>query len=376
MMMNTPTILSFITVVFLASLARKKHTSGSPKKDEKNKNGKWILGVDVGGSSVKFVVMDGSSNTYSAGSILTKFSVPLISKTPSPEQLVAQIRETAIGTVPGAMRSLRAIGVCIPGRVENHAVSTVSNLGWKNNEDRPVRLGQMISDAFGCDRVLVENDAKTALLGEMWVSEASSLRSTNSGSNNVVMITFGTGIGGAVAVQGKILKGATGMLGEFGHSIIQCYHNLNNLEGVTYRRSSTTGVEGIVEDYCSSRGIRESWDRFNAAAATTTIIPFPGVDEVLRRAEMASSSPSLSGETNEEEETMTKKCVTVANFTLACVGALMVNVARYYDPSLVILAGGFVENGEWFRKRVESETDERFWSIGRRNFQIVRNGRC
>jgi glucokinase len=157
------------------------------------------VGVDVGGTKVAAGVVD------EAGTVL------------------AQVRRDSAPTVPGvaekaiieAVRELadehpvEAVGVGAAGLVDEtrSIVRFAPNLGWR---EQPLRA--QVEAATGLP-VVVENDANAAAWGEYRFGAAR-------GRNDVVTVTVGTGIGGALVLEGRLYRGRFGLAGEVGHVVL------------------------------------------------------------------------------------------------------------------------------------------------------------
>merc|ERR1719329_225204 len=111
-------------------------------------------------------------------------------------------------------------------------VATANLRGWVK-----VPITKLVAKEMEMDesRVVLERDANTALLAEVWVGAAR-------GRENVVMLTLGTGVGGAILSDGRLLRGSTGAAGELGHQILIP-------DGRSY---GSAGVGGILEAYASA----------------------------------------------------------------------------------------------------------------------------
>lgn len=157
-----------------------------------------FLGIDLGGSSVKAAVLDQNGN------ILARRTLDF---QPAQERnwaetvgrLVREIREELAGSTlhvalsaPGLASSNGRSIAYMPGRLEG-----LEGLDWTDYLEAP-------------HEVPVLNDAHAALLGERWIGAAMGLR-------NVVMLTLGTGVGGAAIVDGQLLRGQIGRAGHLGH---------------------------------------------------------------------------------------------------------------------------------------------------------------
>ncbi|CAJ1335356.1 unnamed protein product [Effrenium voratum] len=130
----------------------------------------------------------------------------------TPAVIVCRIRSFAVlRSIDCALQDLRALGVCAPGLLDARrgVVSAAANLrGW-----REVPLVKLLAEEMQWEqsRVTLENDANTALLAEAWTGAAA-------GKKHIVLLTIGTGIGGAIMCDGQLLRGSKGQAGEIGLS--------------------------------------------------------------------------------------------------------------------------------------------------------------
>src|ERR1700691_1038975 len=189
----------------------------------------FSIGVDLGGTNLRIAAVS------SAGQLLEK--VTLGTK-------VALGRDHVINEMCDAIQRLSAkykeagkllgAGIGIPGIIDMQTgmLRKSANLpGW---EDYPVRAE--IERRLGA-RVILENDANVAALGEQWLGAAR-------GVPNMAVVTLGTGIGGGIVLGGKIWHGMTGMSGEFGHMTLEP-------EGYP----CGCGSHGCAEQYASASAI-------------------------------------------------------------------------------------------------------------------------
>lgn len=158
--------------------------------------GGYVLGIDVGVTNVKAVCIDAMPQP---GPYLI-YERPTYADRPDWPSGVAELIKT-IETING---SARGVGLAAPGIAHPDGthiawmqgrLAEVQDLNWSEFLKRPVP---------------VLNDAQAALLGEAWVGAAR-------GSANVMLLTLGTGVGGALMVDGKLLKGSSGRAGHLGH---------------------------------------------------------------------------------------------------------------------------------------------------------------
>lgn len=165
---------------------------------------KYVFGVDIGGTTIKFGLFT------EAGALIEKFAIDtdisdegtkLLPDTA--KAILAKLEERALSII-----DVVGVGVGVPGPVDNHGVVLVGvNINWPN----PVSVKEILSHLLGVP-VHVTNDANIAALGEMWLGAAK-------GARNAIMYTLGTGVGGGIIVDGKVINGTNGAGGEIGHIV-------------------------------------------------------------------------------------------------------------------------------------------------------------
>lgn len=156
------------------------------------------LGVDLGGTNIKAALVEEN------GQILQERSVP--TRLPRPaeaicDDIAALCRELAAGQPVGG------IGVGCPGTVDGGVIRYSNNLDWHD-----FAMGPYLSAATGLP-VRLANDANAAALGE-------ALAGCAKGAQSAVILTLGTGVGGGVVLNGRLLTGYTGAAAEPGHMVI------------------------------------------------------------------------------------------------------------------------------------------------------------
>ena len=191
---------------------------------------KYGFGVDLGGTTVKIGFFETS------GALLDKWEIKTNTAN-NGESIIADIAASVLDKLAKdgiAKEEVQGIGIDVPGPVSDMSyVSRCVNLGWADKN-----VAKELSEATGIANVKVCNDANAAALGEMWQGGAK-------GSKNVVVVTLGTGVGGGVIVDGKVVEGAHGAGGEIGHFTV----NFDEEE------ACNCGLHGCLEQYCSATGV-------------------------------------------------------------------------------------------------------------------------
>ena len=190
---------------------------------------KYCFGVDIGGTTVKLGLFS------EAGAIVEKWEI--VTRT---ENEGAAILPDVAEAINGKLEQhgiekeqVLGIGVGVPAPVTvDGIVNGSANLGWKyKNAKKELEELTGLTAEFG-------NDANVAALGEMW-------KGGGVGYRNMIMVTLGTGVGGGIIINGKILTGENGAGGEIGHMCV-------NLEETD---TCGCGGHGCLEQYASATGI-------------------------------------------------------------------------------------------------------------------------
>ena len=191
---------------------------------------KYIYGVDLGGTTVKLGLFNENSE------LMEKWEIPTV-KANNGEQILPDIAKAIKGSMKKNSISdndVIGVGIGVPGPVdEKGVIYKAANLGWG-----VFSVKETLSNLLGGINVEAGNDANVAALGEMW-------KGGGQGYSNMVAVTLGTGVGGGIIVNGKILTGATGAGGEIGH--IHVEDNEDSTCGC--------GNKGCLEQYSSATGV-------------------------------------------------------------------------------------------------------------------------
>lgn len=167
---------------------------------------KKLLGIDLGGTSIKFGILTLDGQVQEKWAIETniledgKHIVPdIVSSIKHRLELYNLTKEDFVG-----------IGMGSPGAVDRNlkTVTGAFNLNWAATQE----VGTIIEAELGIP-FAIDNDANVAALGERWVG---------AGNNNpdVVFVTLGTGVGGGIIADGNLIHGVAGAGGEIGHIIV------------------------------------------------------------------------------------------------------------------------------------------------------------
>ena len=164
----------------------------------------YAFGIDLGGTTAKIGLFK------TTGELLEKWEVPTDTSNAG-EHILKNLAAAVQGKMQEkglAAEQVEGVGVGVPGPVLDSRIVPIicANLGGWGKHNVAEELGDML----GGIKVLVGNDANVAALGEIWMGAAKGCRSA-------VMVTLGTGVGGGVIVNGKVIDGTHGAGGEIGH---------------------------------------------------------------------------------------------------------------------------------------------------------------
>jgi glucokinase len=166
--------------------------------------GPYSIGVDLGGTNLRVAAMDAN------GQILRRVSIPATFDA-GPRKVVDDIVDSIkqLRTQTGG-DGLRGVGIGVPGFIDIEAGVVMGSSNLPGFQGFPVRdeIQQRLEIP-----IILENDANAAALGEMWMGAGKNVK-------DLILLTLGTGIGGGIVMDGKILHGSHGMAGEFGHMTV------------------------------------------------------------------------------------------------------------------------------------------------------------
>ncbi len=190
---------------------------------------KYVFGVDIGGTTVKLGYFD------TAGNLLDKWEITTRKEDQGSNILpdVAASIEKKIKDAGIQREDIIGVGVGAPGPIDNDGVVyKAANLGWG-----VFSIKETLEDILRLP-VMAGNDANVAALGEMW-------KGGGQGYKDLVVVTLGTGVGGGIIVNGKMLTGVRGAGGEIGH--IHVENDEQDCCGC--------GNKGCLEQYASATGV-------------------------------------------------------------------------------------------------------------------------
>ena len=265
----------------------------------------YCFGVDIGGTTVKMGLFEGDGNLIDKWEIKTVVANGGEAILPDvAESIAAKIKEHNVDK-----DQVVGVGVGVPAPVINDGiVKKTANLGW-GYKNVSAEL-----EALTGFKVKVANDANAAALGEMW-------KGGGRGNKNVVMVTLGTGVGGGVILNEKILTGTNGAGGEIGHLTME----------PDEEESCGCGKKGCLEQYASATGIARLARRTLAATDKVTVLNAETV-----------TAKDVFDAVKAGDEVAIEVAVKFGKY----LGYGLSSVAAIVDPEIFVIGGGVSKAGE------------------------------
>ena len=267
---------------------------------------KYGFGVDLGGTTVKIAYFDEN------GTMLAKWEIPTVTEGGGKQilpDIAASIRQyIAQKSIDPA--DIIGVGIGVPGPVNGKGVvNKCINLGWG-----VFNIAEDLSKLVGFP-VKAGNDANVAALGEYW-------KGGGKGCDNMVFVTLGTGVGGGIVIEGKLLHGTHGSAAEIGHMVISREE----------AEACNCGKHGCVEQFCSATGIV----RLATRALTST-----DADSKLRRC-----VPLTCKDIFDWGKAGDPLAMQILDQYYAYMGEFLADVCNVIDPEAVVLGGGVSKAGQ------------------------------
>lgn len=271
---------------------------------------RFILGIDLGGTHVKGLVVDEWGRVHAEDTRPTEDGAAGAWRD--------NVRRVAAG-LQGRFPTIAVAGLCAPGlasRDEKMIVSMPGRLRGLEGLDWSGELGLP---------TVVLNDAHAALLGEVWLGAAR-------GGTNVLMVTLGTGVGGAAMVDGRLLRGHLGRAGHVGHLSLD-----------PAGQPDIVRTPGSLEDAIGDCTVgQRSGGRF---ATTRELVAAVIAGDEAARAVWERSTGAL--------------------------GAALAGLINVLDPQMIVLGGGIAAAGEVLFRPLAVALDRMEWRLGATGVALV-----
>ena len=268
---------------------------------------KHYFGIDVGGTFIKGAIITED------GRIVVKSKIPTEHQKGGDAAVmnIKALCEDLLKEAKMSFDGITAIGMGVPGIIDSEAgvVILTENLGWQNFE-----MAKKMEEATGL-KTKIANDANAAALGEMKFGFGGAYR-------NIIMLTLGTGVGGGIIVDGKIVDGNRGAGAELGHSVI-----------VLGGEPCTCGRRGCLEAYASATAIIRDTKRAMTAHADSMLWEIGSIDAV-------------NGKTAFDYYGKDEYARAVVDSYIEHLACGITNFANIFRPEAIVLGGGVCAQGD------------------------------
>lgn len=282
----------------------------------------YAIGVDVGGTKINAGIIDAQGNvlvTHSLATLAAEKNVPERIGL-AVEGVIAEFCQADANSQDSDAVRLRGIGVGTAGQVDWDAGSIrFSSELIPGYGGTPLR--QLLQEHFGLP-VWVDNDVNVLALTERTLGAGRGVR-------HLLCLALGTGVGGAVVIDGKLVHGAWGGAGELGHMSV----DFNGLLCVC-------GSRGCLEQYASGTGIAKRM----AAKLSSLGMPEPDIDARTAISRWQAGDPAASA---------------VMYETFSALGSAIASLIHTFNPEVIVLGGGVAEAGEVLLDEVRKEVARR-----------------
>lgn len=294
----------------------------------------YVVGIDIGGQSVKMGVVD------SNGGILAQSVIKASASTDAAEviaEIAASVKELIAKS--GKEGEIRGIGVGAPnGNYYTGTIACAPNLPWAKSTE--VRFSKMLTESLGGIPVSLTNDANAAAVGEMTYGVAKGLR-------HFIMITLGTGVGSGIVIDGKVVYGADGFAGELGHT---CAVRENG-------RPCACGLSGCLEAYCSAIGLARTAREWLEASDEPSML--------RDCAEITSKDVFDAAKAGD------KLAIRVFDYTGDILGRSLADFVHFSAPQAIVLFGGLARAKEFLYEPVLNSMNAHLLKIWKNKVKLL-----
>ena len=290
------------------------------------------IGVDVGGTSVKLGMFTRTGN------LIKKWEIPTDRENNCANVLpdvAASIRKT-LEEEGFTLEDLVGVGLGVPGPVQPTGyVEVCVNLHWRDRYP-----GRELSELLDGVRVEAGNDANVAALGEAW-------KGGGGGADDAVLFTLGTGVGGGVIVDGKIITGKHGLGGELGHMHVRDEET----------EFCNCGGRGCLEQVASATGIVREAKR---------ILKKSDADSKMRQLGDLLTARDVCDLGREGDLLADEVMETVSRY----LGLAISHVEMTVDPDVFIIGGGVSRAGSYLLEKIRKYYND-YTTLSRNHGNVV-----
>lgn len=294
----------------------------------------YVLGLDMGGTNSVLGIVDARGQVISRISIKTQQYKDI-------NVYVDTLYEEATKIVDpiGGFEMIRGIGAGAPNaNYYTGNIEQAPNLPWKGI----VPFAELLSKRFGMP-AHITNDANAAAVGEMIYGAAR-------GMKDFIMITLGTGVGGGVVVDGKVLYGHDGFAGELGHVTVDYSENA---------RMCGCGHKGHLEAYASATGVARTAKEIVTTTKKKTLLRDLDPDQITSKDVFDAA---------EKGDVVAKE---IFDYTGMMLGRAFADFIHFSAPEAIILFGGLTKAGKYILDPVVKAMNDNVMTIWKDKVKVM-----
>ncbi|HDQ26427.1 MAG TPA: ROK family protein [bacterium] len=301
---------------------------GAKKSKGLKAKARCVIGIDIGGTNIVSVIVDRGAK------VVAKVDFPT-EGAKGPDYVIRNMAKNVKAMTVKAGLSHKDIAFCgigSPGPLDSKKgiiMGAVNLPGWKR-----VMLKDKMEKLLGVP-VGVDNDANCAVYGEVWAGAAK-------GAKNVTGLTLGTGVGGGIIIDGRLVRGANYNAAEIGHTSL-------NPDG----RECKCGAKGCFEQYASASAIAESAREGIRNGRRSLITEFVRGD-MTKITSKTVYDALVQGDKYAQE---------VWSEFIKYLGAGIANIINGLNPEVVVIAGGVIEAGDRLFKPLNDAVRRQTFSL-------------
>lgn len=287
-------------------------------------NTKYYIGIDLGGTFIKGGIVNQNGEILICDKVPTEVEKGNVTVASN----IASLAEDLLARMGLTLSDVEGLGIGSPGMIDssNGTVLYANNLGWNN-----FKICDVLSGMLNGITVKVGNDANVAALGEVKFGAAKNV-------DSIVMITLGTGVGGGVVIDGKMIEGNKGAGAELGHIVI--VHN---------GEQCSCGRRGCFEAYSSATALIRETKCAMVAHPDSKMWEIGGIENV-------------DGKTVFDYAPVDVYAKEVLDSYIEFLACGLANYANIFRPHLILLGGGICAQGDNLIRPLQEMFDKEIYA--------------
>lgn len=292
----------------------------------KEKDCKYYIGIDLGGTFIKGGIIDSIGNIIVQKKVATergKGTDWVLSN-------IINLSKELLAKANSEIYDILGVGIGVPGLTnsEKGEVVYANNLGWER-----IFIVEKLEHQLHLP-IKIANDAKLAILGEVKFGCAKNYK-------NIVMLTLGTGVGSGIIIDGKLFEGTQFAGGVLGHSVI-----------VADGEQCSCGRKGCLEAYVSATALIRDTKRAMLSNGDSKMWQIGDINNV-------------TGKTAFDYKDIDQTAKVVVENYIKKLGIGLTNIANEFRPEAIVLGGGVCEQGDNLIKPLQEYVDKEIFAQGK-----------